>query len=222
VSDAPKPETEKPVVDENNPDAQAKIRAYDEKQKLLAERKAALGFLKNSFFKGDPMTKRVATVFAVSTLFAAVFAFLSVKAIIGIMAGKSKEIKVEDPMDRIADIHEKKHDKSEIKNIAQAYVGVFTVELKPPGGRKSPPGVLNIAEIEITMQCDSKETCTWVESHLNEVKDRVASVFIAFDREEVLSLPGKREMKTEIRRQVNALLDHGEITDVFFVRLIIN
>jgi flagellar basal body-associated protein FliL len=101
-------------------------------------------------------------------------------------------------------------------------LGTYTINLKPIEGSKPGPGVMNIAEVEIQIQCDSKETCGLVDDRKTKVRDEVTNLFTAMEREELLSREGKRRLKKKILDQLNSDAPKGKIEDLFFTKLIIN
>ncbi len=101
-------------------------------------------------------------------------------------------------------------------------IGEFTVELRKAEGDLKVPGVINLAEVELVVECDSKQTCVYVEEHLAQARNQVTNVFVALDREALLSREGKRKIKKMMVEKLNLWLPHGKIENLFFSKLIIS
>ena len=65
---------------------------------------------------------------------------------------------------------------------------------------------MNMAEVEIQVQCDKKETCDFLDGQSAKVKDEVTQVFTAMERDELLSKEGKKKMKRKIIDRLNLFL----------------
>jgi flagellar basal body-associated protein FliL len=101
-------------------------------------------------------------------------------------------------------------------------IGTFTIELKQAPGQKKIPGVLNMAEVDLVAECDVKETCTYLEDYSTQVKSQVTNVFVAMDREQLMSKEGKRKIKKQLIDRLNSWLPKGRVENVFISRLIIS
>lgn len=101
-------------------------------------------------------------------------------------------------------------------------IGSFTIELKDLPNQKNIPGVMNMAEIEMVLECDGKDTRVFVEKNLDLVRNQVTSLLFAMDREELMSKEGKRRLKKIIQERLNGWLPSGRIEDLYFSRLVVS
>jgi hypothetical protein len=101
-------------------------------------------------------------------------------------------------------------------------LGNFNVALNPIPGSHPLPGVMNMAEIEMIAACDSKPTRDYLESHLPQVKSLIISTLTAQDREELLSVAGKKKIKKKILEKLNYWLPKGKIEELYFTSLILS
>jgi flagellar basal body-associated protein FliL len=108
------------------------------------------------------------------------------------------------------------------KKSAQMKLGNFTIGLKLPPGQRRVKGVSNMAEVELTLECDSRETKDYIESHIEQAKGQVTNAFTAMYREELMSKDGKDRLKKIILDRLNAWLPDGKVTDAFFTRMLIS
>ncbi len=99
-------------------------------------------------------------------------------------------------------------------------LGSFTVKLET-NVTKRVRGFSNIAEMDIVLLCDSKETRNFIKKHLVRVRDVVSKALIGIEREELLSRDGKRRLKKEIEEKVNNWLPQGKVEDSFIERLLV-
>lgn len=101
-------------------------------------------------------------------------------------------------------------------------LGQFNLELKnPANGQRVPAQLINIAEVEVVVECDSAETCASIESQMLVVRNQLTNTFTAVDRDELLTKNGKRKLKMAIGEAVNSWLPKGHVKSVYFSRLII-
>jgi flagellar basal body-associated protein FliL len=112
-------------------------------------------------------------------------------------------------------------DEAHAKNTAIS-LGSFTVELKALPDSKPAPGVMNLAEIELTVQCDSREACTYVSDHLAQAKNQITGIFIALNRDDLLSHDGKKRLVRQILDRLNEWLPQGRIDNLFFSKLVVS
>lgn len=101
-------------------------------------------------------------------------------------------------------------------------LGSFTLELTRMSGQRPAPGVRNLAEIDIVVECDSRATCREIEDRMTEVRNQLTNVFTALDREEIMSVAGKQRIKRSLMERVNAWLPDGKVNNVFFSKLIVS
>jgi flagellar basal body-associated protein FliL len=121
----------------------------------------------------------------------------------------------------LGDFIKKRSDEAKSKFTTQS-LGTFNIELKPFDSEHKPKGVMNMAEVEIQVQCDTKETCEFLDGQSAKVKDEVSQVFTATERDELLSKEGKKRIRKKITDRLNLFLTEGKVEDVFFSKLIIN
>jgi flagellar basal body-associated protein FliL len=101
-------------------------------------------------------------------------------------------------------------------------LGTFTVELAPVPGRKAAPGVMNLAEVEVVVECDVKETCAYIDDRQPDARSQLVNVFTVLDREEVLSREGKRRLKKRLIDKLNLWLPKGKIENLYFSKLVLS
>ncbi len=104
---------------------------------------------------------------------------------------------------------------------ATLIVGTFVVTLKEIPGKKLPPGGMNLGEVEIIIECDSRDTRNFMESQLQKVKNQITSVFTNVDREAILTREGKRLLRRQIIENLNNWLPSGKVEELYFTKFII-
>jgi flagellar basal body-associated protein FliL len=101
-------------------------------------------------------------------------------------------------------------------------LGAFTIELKPVAGQpKKKGGFMNMAEVELVIECDSKETHDFIEENLVQVRSQVTDIFLSMDREELLSREGKRKLKKRLIERLNGWIPRGKVQNAFFSKLVV-
>lgn len=102
-------------------------------------------------------------------------------------------------------------------------LGKFLIEVKPVPGKKPKSGALNMAEVMMTLECETIQACRYVETNMPKARDRISSSLVSVDREELLSQDGKRALKLMILRQLNGWLpDEHKVKNLYFTKFIIN
>ena len=99
-------------------------------------------------------------------------------------------------------------------------LGTFTIELKALPSQKPIPGVMNLAEIDLTVESDSKLTRDWIESHLPQVRNQISNVLTASDRNELMSRDGKKRLRRALLEQINSILPRGRAQDIYITKLV--
>ncbi len=100
-------------------------------------------------------------------------------------------------------------------------LGVFTLELKDPVGKRLAPGTMNVAEVEIVLECDHADTMRSIELQPQRVKDQITLALTPLDREDLLTGDGKKRIKRAIIDRVNSWLTTGRVVNVYFERILI-
>ena len=102
-------------------------------------------------------------------------------------------------------------------------LGSFSIELKDPlpePGIKRKP--MSLAVIDVVVLCDKEETRGFIEAHLPQVRGELVGVFVAIDREELMSRKGKQKIRYTILRKLNEWLPQGKVKDLFFSKIILS
>ncbi|MGK5086352.1 flagellar basal body-associated FliL family protein [Bdellovibrionota bacterium FG-2] len=105
------------------------------------------------------------------------------------------------------------------RKAATLTLGTFWVELNSDFEGKTPFGLVNMAEIQIILECDSKETRVFLETNLVVVRDKFATLFTAMDRDEIMSREGKRSVKRKLLEKINTWLPSGKVEEIYFSKL---
>jgi flagellar basal body-associated protein FliL len=105
-------------------------------------------------------------------------------------------------------------------------IGTFSLELREQEGVVRSAGGLNAAEMEIVVSCSDVEVCEWIKNHIDLSRGELSSLFTATDRDRILSTPGKKAFREEIRDALNKLLEEkglkGTVLEVLFPRFIVS
>ncbi len=103
----------------------------------------------------------------------------------------------------------------------QLNIGKYLVELQTEVDPKSPNyGVVDMAEIEIVVECEEDETCAYLKSNNERMRDQVTKILVSLTKEELLSLEGKTRLKEVIKRNLMSWVGHGKIRKVFFIKVL--
>ena len=99
-------------------------------------------------------------------------------------------------------------------------VGSFTLELKPRQTSFKKGVGSDLADVTLVFECDSQNTKDYLEQRLPQLKGQLTNLFIALDRDELITREGKLRLKAKIIDRVNVWLPQKlKITNVYFSRL---
>ncbi|OFZ55960.1 MAG: hypothetical protein A2428_11950 [Bdellovibrionales bacterium RIFOXYC1_FULL_54_43] len=101
-------------------------------------------------------------------------------------------------------------------------LGKFTVDIAPIDSPRPVRGVNSVAEVEIVIECDSKETRYFIEDNLARAQDQITNVFASLTRDDLLSRDGKKKLKARLIEKLNGWLPSGKVQDLFFNDLVIS
>jgi len=117
------------------------------------------------------------------------------------------------------------------RRVFSSNLGEFTFELSQGGQREGEEsesessktlGVTGLAEAEIIVECDTAETCEWIDRTLPAVRHEVTLALTEVSREELIQKDGKRRLRKAIVDRLNQSLPRGRVVNAFFGRLVID
>ena len=173
----------------------------------------------------DPPTRRMSILFIISILgllftMGFVGSYFYQRHLVKQAAQVQKEAQEKKKFDDIAE------EKKRIMPPVYQSLGVFSLELREKPGVMKARNSMNTAEMEVVVACRDPEVCEWVKTNLDATRGELSSLFVPMDRDQLLSLPGKKAFREEIREKINRLIRSrevdGEIIDVLFPRFIMS
>jgi flagellar basal body-associated protein FliL len=100
-------------------------------------------------------------------------------------------------------------------------LGGFTVALAPsPDGRD--PSSFHSAEVEIVLECDSKESRDFLEEHITEARNETTDAFVHVGTQDLMGPEGKAFLKRQLQQRLNLLLPKGRVESVYFSKLVLD
>lgn len=174
-----------------------------------------------SFGSKDKKSRKMAYVFLalfIGTVVSLIIANRKLNEIIE--ANRNKLIQTEKKQDALTHMLEREMQLAEGR-ISTLDIGRFSVDLTR--GKEAPeksPAILNMAEINIVLDCDTKETCKYIEHNIVLVRDQISNVLTGIEYDSLMSINGKREIRSNIKRALNHWLPKGKIEDVYFTSVI--
>lgn len=107
--------------------------------------------------------------------------------------------------------------------LSYADMGSFQVQMTRHTDSGLPvSGVLNVADMDLIVECDKTETCEFLKKNVERVRNEIAQVISVVDYEELLSTDGKKKIKREIAVRLSRLAGNQKIETIHFTRLILN
>lgn len=101
-------------------------------------------------------------------------------------------------------------------------IGLFNIELMPDRENKTQEGIVNLAEVEITVLCDEVSTKEFIEANILQARGQIGQNLVAMEREELLSRDGKSNLRALLLRKLNTWLPSGKVTELYFSSLILS
>lgn len=218
AASAEAPAAEASAADAHGASGHSDDHAKDAKKKGGA--KGALKELLGTVTSKDGPARRMAIVFILSSLGTVWVAVLIVSQLMH-RAQEASHAKAEHEAQE-KKMHEitQKHAEEARERSAQISLGDFTLELRSQGGRHI--AGLDVAEVSLVAECDSKEVCSYLESNIEKVRNEITNALTPIEREELLTTDGKRRVKNRIIDRLNIWLPHGKIQNIFLSKLIIS
>jgi len=173
-----------------------------------------------SLFSNDPPTRRMSFLFILSFI-----GFLGVSSVViqrYWSAKKEVALRESQRMAKRLGDYVKKETEETKRRASVITMGSFSMELKNPLGRTPANSKVDMAELEVVLLCDDKETREFIEENMVKVRNQMSNILTAVDREELMSRDGKKKMKRLIIRRLNEWLTHGKIEDLYFSKLLLN
>jgi flagellar basal body-associated protein FliL len=224
MSEAPKAETKpKPKAAPKGTGKKKKKKKKWQPPITWAEIKAFWSDVSRALRSPDGPTRRMAVVFWISILGAGLTGVWTFKRV---MFPEKPPPRVPTALEleqqRVLEEFLAKQREDAQRSATQLLLGSFTFSLLDVPGERKAPGVLNLVEIEISIECDAKETCDTIESNMTTLKDQFVGVFTGLDRDAVMSTLGRTRLKESVLLKLNGFVRKGRVQKVFFTKLIVN
>ena len=94
-------------------------------------------------------------------------------------------------------------------------VGEFTLNLLSPATQR------RFIRTEIVLEASSRRVVTELENRQPQVRDQLITLLRSYTAEELGSEAGMQALRFDILKTMNEFVSSGEVTDVFFIDLII-
>lgn len=94
-------------------------------------------------------------------------------------------------------------------------VGEFTVNLLSPTNQR------RFIRTEIVLETDGKKAVTDLEGRQPQIRDQLITLLRARTAEELSTETGMQTLRFDILKTMNEFVSSGEVTDVFFIDLIV-
>lgn len=177
------------------------------------------GGLIGALSSADAPTRRGATFFFVS-LFGAI-AILSLTIHTFVYKGRLAQQMLEQSnaaANSLADFLGRQSDLAKRRNI-QVELGRFTMELRRLPGQRFPSGVMNMAEMELVAECDTRRTCEYIHSNDTQMRNQLINGLTPMDRDDLFTRDGKARLKRKLMDRLNLWLPYGRVEEIYFTNL---
>lgn len=180
-------------------------------------------FILKGLVSRDPPTRRMAALFLLSSVGLIAVLTVGVQRILHKTRKSPADLAASQSTGKhLGDFIQKTADEARLK-AGQISLGIFTIELKPsPDQKKTRSYVFNLAELEIHLSCDSKETRDYIEENLPKARNQITNYFTAVDRSALMTREGKRRIKDELTQKLNLWLPRGKIEEIYFTKFVMN
>jgi hypothetical protein len=120
----------------------------------------------------------------------------------------------------LAEFLKKRSDMARRRN-ATLVLGGFNIALQAEPGSRGPSSSYRLAEMEIVIECDSKESRVFLEENIDRARNEVTNTFVNVDRQLLMTPEGKNRLKHALLDRLNLLLPKGRVESVFFSKLVL-
>ncbi len=189
-----------------------------------------LGFFKGlaeifkSLLSPDRPSRSMALLFVISLCGFSAVTFLLIQTLRQSQSLQKNAKAATDPHHSAEDHHSAHESSSSTpqykKNLIE--LGSFQIELKPAPGAPPTTQVSDIATVDVVLLCESPETAALIKHSLPKVRNLIINALISVDREDLMTLLGKKNLKNSLIKKLNAWLTKGQVEDVFFSKLLLN
>lgn len=170
----------------------------------------------------DAPTRKMARWFVVSLLMLAVVGYLTYKRYIHLENIKNvRSSAFIETEKNIGEFFQKQAEHAKLRQSTLS-MGRFTIDLKPEEGAPTPNRSMNLAQIEIYIECENKETRNRVDENLASAQDLINSVLSGVSREDLMSKDGKKHLKKRLIEKLNKWVPTGKVVEVYISNLVIN
>jgi hypothetical protein len=108
-------------------------------------------------------------------------------------------------------------------NWAELDLGNFTIEVKQdPNAPKPARGVMNMAAIQLILECDGEETRSYIADHQVPARNKIIDILSPIDREYIVTKEGREKLKKLLLSGLNMWLPRGKVVEIYFPKLLIN
>lgn len=187
-----------------------------------AERRAFwkdLPLLLSGLFSKDPPTRRVSILFFLASFLICVIPLIALDRYFhkrSVVAQKKAKILMQRAL-----AEEEKKSLIEKRNESRISLGSYVVTLKDRPNQSHYSKIENLAELEIVVVCDGKETRDFMAASKVRVRSHLLSVLTTLDREELLSKEGKKRLREMLKRSLNDWLSEGKILELYFSKVVV-
>jgi len=186
-------------------------------------KKSVLKELLASVFSSDDRTRKVAWIFYLS--FVCLIGVVSL-LVLQFMQNRVTRKAQQERATQIEKMASERIEAERKKNEPPPHfsLGTFTLPLTETADRY--PGTRNVAEFELSITCDTKETCDWIENHLDLSRGFLSPLMTPRNRMMLSTPQGKRAFRDEITARLNVLIGskglRGRVLEVFFPRFVLS
>ena len=187
-------------------------------RQLLTEFKNLFG----AFVSPDPLTRRMAHFLVLCLMGIVIIGFYASRRIAFFRHfGKNMTIGSDEQAKNLGEFFAKQSSLNAARLVTVA-MGSFVVELKEPANYKKIPGYMNMAELDIVLDCDVRTTANFIQEHMPQARDQMTNVFIATEKDQFLSSEGKKRLRRALLEKLNAWLPKGKVKELYFNKLLIS
>lgn len=99
-------------------------------------------------------------------------------------------------------------------------IGVFQFETEAASSDST--RVINVTQVELVVECSSKEVCEEVKLKMQLIRDQVTQMLQKTTRKQWMSFGDKQRIKDMLKERLNGMLGHGRIEKIFIARMIVS
>jgi len=180
----------------------------------------SIGAVVLGVFSRDKSTRRMSFLFIASCIGILALLYSGWNRYMQYLSEKAMSGKGGTGIEHIGEFFGKQAEETRRRNTTMN-LGEFLIELKRDDKTRKVRGTVNLAHVEFVIECDTRETCVFLTENLAQARNQVTNVLTALDRDDLMTIDGKKRLKKALAERINAWMNKGKIVNIYVTKFIV-